>query len=67
MGERAKSSMMSNIPTTVKNVKQYIGKDIAEVTDREKALQTASIAQADKEVGFELPVDGEPRVFNASE
>merc|ERR1719379_2076830 len=67
MGERAKSSMMSNIPTTVKNVKQYVGKDIAEITDRERGYQTATIVEGDREAGFQLPVDGNNRNFNASE
>lgn len=67
MGERAKSSMMSNIPTTVKNVKQYVGKDIAEITDRERGYQTATVVEGDREAGFQLPVDGNNRNFNASE
>jgi heat shock protein 4 len=67
MGERAKMSMMSNIPTTVQNVKQYIGKDIAEITEREKSFQSCPIVAADREVGFTLPVDGVPRTFNATE
>merc|ERR1711957_609844 len=55
MGERAKMSMMGNIPTTVRNVKQYIGKDEKEITDRERNFQMCPI------------VSGEMRTFNATE
>jgi heat shock protein 4 len=67
MGERAKTSMMANIPRTVRNVKQYIGKDEKEITERERRFQMAPIVSADREVGFTLPVDGEDRTFNATE
>merc|ERR1712164_2323 len=67
MGERAKMSMMSNIPTTVCSVKQYIGRDHAEINDRERGFQMAPIVEADREVGFQLPVDGEPQQFTATE
>merc|ERR1712166_78742 len=67
MGERAKMSMMGNIPTTVRNVKQYIGKDEKEITDRERNFQMCPIVSGDREVGFSLPVEGEMRTFNATE
>lgn len=67
MGERAKMSMMSHIPTTVRNIKQYVGRDTTEIDERERGFQMAPIAEADREVGFELPVDGEPRIFTATE
>lgn len=67
MGERAKMSMMGNIPTTVRNVKQYIGKDEKEITDRERNFQMCPIVSGDREVGFSLPVDGELKTFNATE
>merc|ERR1711957_1160527 len=67
MGERAKMSMMGNIPSTVRNVKQYIGKDEKEITDRERNFQMCPIVSGDREVGFSLPVEGEMRTFNATE
>jgi heat shock protein 4 len=67
IGERAKMSMMGNIPTTVRNVKQYIGKDEKEITDRERNFQMCPIVSGDREVGFSLPVDGELKTFNATE
>merc|ERR1712195_357833 len=46
MGERAKMSMMGNIPTTVRNVKQYIGKDERDIAEAECGERTTDMVVA---------------------
>merc|ERR1712195_158279 len=46
MGERAKMSMMGNIPTTVRNVKQYIGQDLRDIAEAECGERTTDMVVA---------------------
>jgi len=67
LGEAAKVGVNSNIKGTVKNIKRYIGRSLAEPDlATEERSQCASVVAMDREVGFELPVDGEMQQFEAT-
>ena len=67
LGEKGKTSIMSNIKGTVLNIKRYIGRSLAEpALQAEKEMQTSKVCDGEREVAFEVSFEGEQQVFEAT-
>ena len=67
IGEKGKTSVMSNIKGTVLSIKRYIGRTLAEKDlEEEKAAQTAAVCDGEREVAFKVNFEGEQQTFEAT-
>jgi len=66
LGEKGKTSVMSNIKGTVLSIKRYIGRSFGEADLKEEIMQTAGIVAGEREVAFEVNFEGEKQQFEAT-
>ena len=67
LGEKGKTSIMSNIKGTVLNLKRYIGRSLAEPSlQDERAMQTCGVVDGEREASFEVNFEGEKQSFEAT-
>lgn len=67
LGEAGKTGMLSNIKSTVKNIKRYIGRSLAEPSLQEELpFQCAQTTDGEREVAFSVPFEGEQQTFEAT-
>merc|ERR1712159_970299 len=67
LGERGKTSIMSNIRGTVLGVKRYVGRSLKEPSLADEAVfQCAEVCDGEREVRFKVQYNGAEELFEAT-
>jgi len=67
LGEAGKTGIISNIKGSVKNIKRYIGRSLAEPgLEEELQYQCAKVCDGEREVAFDVQFEGQQQQFEAT-